>query len=262
MLVKRRGKAKLVLRRKRLLKMRPLHLQIYWTKYELKHHESPNHLIKLFSRKKRKPKHQILNRNRLESQKRKTTKIEKDDDKEFNGGAKITDFFEIRRSSRKPAKQIELERVEQWKTFVKEERIDGLEIREVPLKGRGVFSKRPFLKNEFVVEYSGDLITPKEAEIRDMKYSANTDKYGSYMYYFMHKGTKWCIDATIESGKYGRLLNHSCKTPNCATKILDINGIPKLIIYAKMDIETDTELIYDYGDRGKLSLAAHPWLAL
>ena len=29
-----------------------------------------------------------------------------------------------------------------------------------------------------------------------------------------------------------------------------------------MDIETDTELIYDYGDRGKLSLAAHPWLAL
>ena len=73
-----------------------------------------------------------------------------------------------------------------------------------------------------MVEYAGDLITPKEAEVRDEKYSKNTDKYGSYMYYFVHKGTKWCIDATIESGKYGRLLNHSCKTPNCATKILEV----------------------------------------
>ena len=72
------------------------------------------------------------------------------------------------------------------------------------------------------MEYAGDLITPKEAEVRDEKYSKNTDKYGSYMYYFVHKGTKWCIDATIESGKYGRLLNHSRKTPNCTTKILEV----------------------------------------
>ena len=43
------------------------------------------------------------------------------------------------------------------------------------------------MKDEFVVEYAGDLITPKEAEKRDAKYSANTDKYGSYMYYFVHK---------------------------------------------------------------------------
>ena len=133
-------------------------------------------------------------------------------------------------------------------------------------------------QGEFVVEYAGDLIDPKEAEKRDEKYSQNTDKYGSYMYYFVHKGTKWCIDATIESGKYGRLLNHSCKTPNCATKILEVNlltslfgnihehiyqvdGLPRLVIYAKQDIQTETELIYDYGDKGKLSLQAHPWLA-
>ena len=75
---------------------------------------------------------------------------------------------------------------------------------------------------DFVVEYAGDLITPKEAEVRNEKYSKNTDKYGCYMYYFLHKGSNWCIDATIESGKYGRLLNHSRKTPNCATKILEV----------------------------------------
>ena len=73
-----------------------------------------------------------------------------------------------------------------------------------------------------MVEYAGDLITPKEAEVRDEKYSKNIDKYGSFMYYFVYKETKLCIDATIESGKYGRLLNHSCKKPNCATKILEV----------------------------------------
>ena len=44
-----------------------------------------------------------------------------------------------------------------------------LEIRDVPLKGRGIFSTRKFFQGEFVVEYAGDLITPKEAEVRDAK---------------------------------------------------------------------------------------------
>ena len=117
----------------------------------------------------------------------------------------------------------------------------SLEIRHVPSKGRGVFSTRCFSKviftlfyprfrqnhntvfqGEYVVEYSGDLIDVLEAKSRDEKYSKDTNRYGSYMYYFHHRGTKWCIDATIETGKYGRLLNHSCKTPNCATKVLEV----------------------------------------
>ena len=128
----------------------------------------------------------------------------------------------LRRSSRKSASQIEEEQRAQWKQYLKEERIDGLEIRTVPLKGRGIFSTRSFHKGEFVVEYAGDLITTEEAEVRDEKYSKNIDKYGSFMYLFVYKEKKWCIDATIESGKYGRLLNHSCKKPNCATKILEV----------------------------------------
>ena len=47
--------------------------------------------------------------------------------------------------------------------------IFSLEIRDVPLKGRGIFSTRKFFQGEFVVEYAGDLITPKEAEVRDAK---------------------------------------------------------------------------------------------
>ena len=134
-----------------------------------------------------------------------------------------------RRSSRKPSGKIKEEKRAQWKQYLKEEWIDGLEIKNVPPKGRGIFSTRSFHKGEFVVEYAGDLITSQEAEVREKKYSKNTDKYGSYMYYFVHKGTKRCIDATIESGKFGRLLNHSRKTPNCTTKVLEVRLLREII---------------------------------
>lgn len=57
----------------------------------------------------------------------------------------------------------------------------------------------------------------------------------------------------------GRLINHS-KTGNCQTKLHDINGVPHLILVASRDIDEGEELLYDYGDRSKASIAAHPWL--
>ena len=69
------------------------------------------------------------------------------------------------------------------------------------------------------------------------------------------------IDATVETGRYGRLVNHSRQTPNLMTKVIMNGKSPRLILVAKHDIEPGTELLYDYGDRSKESLAAHPWLA-
>ena len=71
------------------------------------------------------------------------------------------------------------------------------------------------------------------------------------------------IDATEETGRLGRLLNHSKLSPNCITKVIQIEKQekPRLVLIAKCDIEAGTELLYDYGDRSKESLAAHPWLA-
>ena len=71
------------------------------------------------------------------------------------------------------------------------------------------------------------------------------------------------IDATEETGRLGRLLNHSKLHPNCITKVIQIEKQeqPRLVLIAKCDIEAGTELLYDYGDRSKESLAAHPWLA-
>lgn len=69
----------------------------------------------------------------------------------------------------------------------------------------------------------------------------------------------YSVDATKETSRLGRLINHS-KTGNCQTKLHPINGTPHLILVASRDIEAEEELLYDYGDRSKASVLAHPWL--
>lgn len=68
------------------------------------------------------------------------------------------------------------------------------------------------------------------------------------------------IDATEETGKLGRLVNHS-RNGNLITKTIAVKEKPHLILVAKNDIKPGSELTYDYGDRSKESLAHHPWLA-
>ena len=52
-----------------------------------------------------------------------------------------------------------------------------------------------------------------------------------------HMFNYFSIDATRETRFYGRLLNHSCKKPNCETELLTINHAPVLIIKAARDIQ-------------------------
>ena len=63
--------------------------------------------------------------NSKQKTKKRTKKVSVDDDVTYNGGSKITDFFDVRRSSRKPAKQIENERIASWRKLIREECIDG-----------------------------------------------------------------------------------------------------------------------------------------
>ena len=57
------------------------------------------------------------------------------------------------------------------------------------------------------------------------------------------------IDATAETGRFGRLINHSRGQPNLFTKVYMLGGQPRLLLKAKLDILPGTELQYDYGDR-------------
>ena len=78
----------------------------------------------------------------------------------------------------------------------------------------------------------------------------------------LYDNFNFSIDATAESGRLGRLVNHSRVTPNMQTKVVIVKDTPRLLLVAKKDIEPGTELLYDYGDRSKESLLCHPWLAL
>ncbi|KAM9464847.1 LOW QUALITY PROTEIN: N-lysine methyltransferase KMT5A-A-like [Salvelinus alpinus] len=147
---------------------------------------------------------------------------------------KVTDYYPIRLSSRKSKAEL-----------------------KVMLKGRGVFAVRRFKKGKFVIEYHGDLLHLADAK-REALYAQDPGT-GCYMYYIQYLSKTYCADATKESTRLGRLLNHS-KTGNCQNKLHDIDGIPHLILVASRDIESEEELLYDYGDRSKESISAHPWL--
>ena len=81
-----------------------------------------------------------------------------------------------------------------------------------------------------------------------------------YMYYFKHDNKSFCVDATFESGRLGRLINHTRKEANLTTKICVVDHVPRLGFVAKQDIAKGDELCYDYGDRRPEVLKVHPWL--
>ncbi|XP_060548128.1 N-lysine methyltransferase KMT5A [Pantherophis guttatus] len=171
---------------------------------------------------------------------------------------KVTDYYPVRRSSRKNKKELQTEEKKRIDELIKSGKEDGMKIDFIDGKGRGVIATRHFNRGEFVVEYHGDLIEITDAKKREAAY-AQDPSTGCYMYYFQYLSKTFCVDATKETNRLGRLVNHS-KCGNCQTKLHDISGVPHLILVASRDIKAGEELLYDYGDRSKASLEAHPWL--
>eukprot|EP00092_Neocalanus_flemingeri_P034121 GFUD01037104.1.p1 GENE.GFUD01037104.1~~GFUD01037104.1.p1 ORF type:complete len:309 (+),score=80.35 GFUD01037104.1:83-1009(+) len=180
-----------------------------------------------------------------------------------NSRLKFTQFFPTRRSDRKSKADLLKEQTDIMEAALttQDDTKLGIEVVTMDNKGRGIMAVNDFFKGEFVVEYAGDLVDVKTAEDLEAKYSMDTSK-GCYMYYFKYKGKQYCVDATSESGRFGRLLNHSRINPNCRTKVVMMDDTPRLILVAKQDILAGTELLFDYGDRSKESIKAHPWLSL
>ncbi|KAL8180165.1 UNVERIFIED_CONTAM: N-lysine methyltransferase kmt5a [Gekko kuhli] len=171
---------------------------------------------------------------------------------------KVTDYYPVRRSSRKSKKELQTEEKKRIDELIESGKEEGMKIDFIDGKGRGVIATRHFNRGEFVVEYHGDLIEITDAKKREAMY-AQDPSTGCYMYYFQYLSKTYCVDATKETNRLGRLINHS-KCGNCQTKLHDIDGTPHLILVALRDIKAGEELLYDYGDRSKASLEAHPWL--
>jgi histone-lysine N-methyltransferase SETD8 len=149
---------------------------------------------------------------------------------------------------------------EQIEDKIRNESESGLEVRLTKNKGRSVFATHAFARNDFVCEYAGEMISYLEAKEREKKY-ARDPSIGCYMYFFEHKTKTYCVDATAETNRLGRLLNHSRLFSNCHTKVFEMNDRPYLILLASRDIQPGEELTFDYGDRNSLAVKSYPWLA-
>lgn len=173
---------------------------------------------------------------------------------------KLTDYFPVRRSVRKCKKTVLEEQQRDLENKVLCQVEDGLKVKHFAGKGRGVVTTREFRKGEFVVEYIGELIDQTVAKKREAEY-ARDQSTGCYMYYFKHRSHQYCVDATPESDKLGRLVNHS-RNGNLIARVVEVDSIPHLVLTAKDDVPSDVEVTYDYGDRSRESIRNHPWLAL
>jgi len=125
--------------------------------------------------------------------------------------------------------------------------------------------------------FIGEMIGSKKAQIREEEYSKD-ERVGSYMYYFKHRDSLHCIDATAETHYKGRLINHSFIRPNLKTrvsalkficnsvfynllsKVVDFGSSFHLVLVAKRDIAEGEELLYDYGERRPEVISKNPWL--
>ncbi|KAK2098204.1 N-lysine methyltransferase kmt5a [Saguinus oedipus] len=171
---------------------------------------------------------------------------------------KLTDFYPVRRSSRKSKAELQSEEGKRIDELIESGKEEGMKINLIDGKGRSVIATKQFSQGDFVVEYRGDLIEITDAKKREVLY-AQDPSTGCYMYYFQYLSKTYCVDATRETNRLGRLINHS-KCGNCQTTLHDIDGVPHLILIASRDIAAGEEFLYDYGDRSKASIEAHPWL--
>lgn len=116
----------------------------------------------------------------------------------------------------------------------------GVEVIKTADRGHGVRSNRCFEPNQIIVEYTGEIITQEECEVRmSERYRDNE------CYYLMLFDQNMIIDAT--KGSIARFVNHSCE-PNCRMEKWTVEGKPRMALFAgDAGIETGEELTYDYN---------------
>ncbi|TKA72426.1 hypothetical protein B0A55_05400 [Friedmanniomyces simplex] len=108
------------------------------------------------------------------------------------------------------------------------------------IHGWGLYAEENIGQNEMIIEYVGEKVRQKVADMREIRY----EKQGVGSSYLFRMMDDEIVDATKKGG-IARFINHSC-SPNCTAKIIKVEGTPRIVIYALKDIGKNEELTYDY----------------
>ncbi len=108
-------------------------------------------------------------------------------------------------------------------------------VRNSKIHGKGVFAKRPIRKGTKVIEYTGDIISVKEAD----KIGVQQDDQGHSHTMLFTVDDKRVINGN--TGGDARFINHSCD-PNCEA----VQYGDKVFIESLRAIPQGQELTYDY----------------
>jgi hypothetical protein len=108
--------------------------------------------------------------------------------------------------------------------------------------GLGLYACEDIREHDFVGEYKGEIITKEEAERRGAVY-----EHQKLSYLFSLNATQE-IDSTNFGNKV-RFINHAKDKANLYPRIIMVNTVHRIALYASRPIRPGQELLFDYGPK-------------
>ncbi|KAK4508230.1 hypothetical protein PRZ48_001968 [Zasmidium cellare] len=109
--------------------------------------------------------------------------------------------------------------------------------------GFGLYVCEPVRQHELIGEYKGEVITTKEAERRGAIYEHQK------LSYLFSLNQSQEVDSTFFGNKM-RFINHATKAKcNVYARIITVNAVHRICMFAERDIQAGEELYFNYGPR-------------
>lgn len=107
-------------------------------------------------------------------------------------------------------------------------------------KGWGLRALQSIKRGSLIIEYVGDIVSPNEYEKR-----MRTEYKNDLNHYCLKMDRDHLIDAH-RKGNLSRFINHSCR-PNSQMEKWDVNGLPRMALFATNDIKKGEEITFHYN---------------